>query len=226
MVEYLLDTGNYDEIKDVLDFYNIKGITTNPTILSRESGSYLSILKKLDKLLDGKQFHIQLTSTLYNDMIEEAKALKALIKSDLYIKIAVSKDGLKAIKFLSENNYNVTATAITNMNQGIMAAVSGAKYLAVYVNRTSSTGVNGNDIVKNIEDILARDNVESKVLGASYKSVYQVNESILKGAKCVTVPKDIFIDMMTTELTEKSIRKFTIDIKSKHNLTGKGLLKG
>ncbi len=219
-MEYLLDTADYEAIEKVLNYYPIDGITTNPTIVTKESGEYLNILKRLDELLDGRQFHIQLTSTNFDDMIKEAKALKSLIKSNLFLKIPVSSEGIKAIYKLSKAGYQITATAVTSLNQGVMAAKAGADYLAFYVNRTSLTGVNGNDVINEIETIFERDGYKTKIIGASYKSTYQINESILKGCKSVTVPPSLFDELVMTETTSSSIEKFTKNFKDRFNKIG------
>lgn len=219
-MEYLLDTANLTDIKRTMAFYPIDGITTNPTIVSREEGDYLDILKALDKQLNGLQFHIQLTAEKYEEMIIEASLLKKLIQSDLHIKIPVSNNGIKAIKTLSDDGYKVTATAVTNLNQGLMAAKAGAIYLAFYVNRTSNTGFNGSDVIQEIKTIFKRDALETKIIGASYKSVYQVNESILKGCDSVTVPLDLFKGMIETSVTKDSIKRFTSDFKGRFGTVG------
>lgn len=224
-MEYLLDTANYDYIKNVMGVYPIEGITTNPTILSKEKAPYLEVLRNLDTLLAGKQFHIQLTATSVEEMLEEAACIKDLIKSDLYIKVPVSKEGIKVMRILSKRGYKITATAVTSLNQGLMAAKAGATYLAFYVNRTSNTGVNGNDVIKDIKTIFQRDGIETKIIGASYKSLYQVNESILKGCDSVTVPVDLFEGMVVTEVTTKSVTKFTADFTRRYNGIGPKLYK-
>jgi fructose-6-phosphate aldolase 2 len=219
-MEYLLDTANLNDIKTIMSFYSIDGITTNPTIISREEGAYLDILKALDNQLNGLQFHIQLTAENYEDMIEEAGMLEKIIQSDLHIKIPVSKDGLKAVKTLANDGYKVTATAVTSLNQGLMAAKAGATYLAFYVNRTSNTGINGNDVIQDIKTIFKRDTFKTKIIGASYKSVYQVNESIIKGCDSVTVPLDLFNGMVKTSVTKDSIKRFTSDFKGRFGHIG------
>lgn len=224
-MEYLLDTANYEAIKSAMDVYPIDGITTNPTILSKEKAPYLEVLRNLDTLLAGKQFHIQLTATTVEDMLEEAACIKELIKSDLYIKIPVSKEGIKVMRILSSRGFKITATAVTSLNQGIMAAKAGATYLAFYVNRTTNTGVNGNDVIADIKTIFNRDGIDTKIIGASYKSLYQINESMLKGCDSVTVPEDLFEGMVVTEVTTKSVIKFTEDFTARYNGIGPKLYK-
>ncbi|MCF7925131.1 MAG: fructose-6-phosphate aldolase [Candidatus Izimaplasma sp.] len=224
-MEYLLDTANKQLIKDILNYYPIDGITTNPTIMTKEPGAYLDILSDLDTLLDGRQFHIQLTSITFPDMVEEAKRLNDIIQSELYLKIPVSHEGIKAIYKLSKQGFKVTATAVTNLNQGIMAAKAGASYLAFYVNRTASTGINGNDVINEIISIFKRDGYQTKIIGASYKSIYQINKSILNGCKSVTVPPTLFKELMETTVTKESIEQFTNNFKDRFKQIGPSIYK-
>ncbi|MEC9485713.1 MAG: transaldolase family protein [Candidatus Izemoplasma sp.] len=224
-MEYLLDTADKKAIEQVLSYYPIDGITTNPTIISKESGAYLDILKNLDTLLDGRQFHIQLTSETFEDMIKEANLLKKVIQSDLYLKIPVSDHGIKAIYKLSKAGYKITATAVTSLNQGIMAAKAGAEYLAFYVNRTSLTGIDGNTVINDINAIFERDGYQTKIIGASYKSTYQINESILKGCDSVTVSPELFDNLVNTETTSNSIEQFTQHFTERFGQVGPSIYK-
>lgn len=211
---YIIDSANTEFIKEMLEHYDVLGITTNPTIISKESKPYKELLQELDHLLQGRDLHIQLTEESYEGMIQEAKKLKQLITTNLHIKIPVSKNGFKAIKTLSNEGYSVTATAICNVNQGIMAALAGAEYLAVYVNRLSNSGIDGNQVIKEIKTLLKQNNLSTKIVGASYKSIYQVTTSLLNGADQVTVGPDLFDKLFHSEVTDASVTQFTKDFKT------------
>jgi fructose-6-phosphate aldolase 2 len=225
-MELLLDTADVDYIKQAIKFFPIDGITTNPSIIVKEKKPYLALLKELDIVLNGKQFHIQLTATTYEEMLAEAKAYKNIISSKLCIKIPVSKDGIRAIIQLKKEGFCITATAVTTLAQGLLAAKSGADYIAFYINRTSNSGINGNDIVKQLSYILERDKYHTMIIGASYKSVFQINESILKGCKSMTIPKELFDSFTYSSITNYSILKFDEDIKKAYQTTGVKLIGG
>lgn len=211
---YLIDSANTSFIKDMMNKYEILGITTNPTIITKENKQYLPLLKELDTLLSDKDLHVQLVDETYEGMILEAHNLRKLIKTNLHIKIPVSDAGFKAIRKLSNDGLSVTATAVCTVNQGIMAAINGAEYLAVYVNRISNSGLDGNQVIKDIKDALVRYNLNTKVIGASYKSVHQVTESIRNGVDQVTVGKDLFEKLFYSDITDTSIKQFTKDFHS------------
>jgi len=208
---YIIDSADPSFIKDMMDKYEILGITTNPTIIAKENKEYIPLLQELDALLTGKDFHVQLVDETYEGMIAEANKLRKIIKTILHIKIPVSDAGFKAIRRLSSYDFSVTATAVCTVNQGIMAAINGAEYLAIYVNRISNSGLDGNAVIKDIKDALLRFNLNTKVVGASYKSVHQVTDSIRNGVDQVTVGKDLFEKLFYSDITEKSIKQFTND---------------
>ena len=208
---YIVDSADTTFIKKMMDKYEILGITTNPTIITKEEREYLPLLQELDNILNGKDFHIQLVAEDYEGMIAEAYKYRKLIKSKLHIKIPVSDAGFKAIRTLSNDGFSITATAVCTVNQGIMAAINGSEYLAVYVNRISNSGLDGNSVIKDIKDTLIKMNLETKVVGASYKSVHQVTDSIRNGVDQVTVGKDLFEKLFYSDITDKSIAQFTKD---------------
>jgi|LGVF01.1.fsa_nt_gb fructose-6-phosphate aldolase 2 len=208
---YLVDSANVVFIKKMIENYEIKGITTNPTIIGRENTQYIKLLKELKEVLNGRDFHIQLTSESFNKMKIEAEELYNLIGETLHIKVPVSTEGFKAIKYLSNKGRNVTATAVCNTNQGIMAGLCGAKSIAVYVNRITKTGMDGNKVVLEILEALKYHNLSTKVIGASYKNIEQIIISINNGIDQVTVGENLFELLFYSEVTEKAINKFTKD---------------
>ncbi|MBN2604966.1 MAG: fructose-6-phosphate aldolase [Bacilli bacterium] len=211
---YIIDSANVDFIRKILNIYQVEGVTTNPSIITKENTEYNLLLHNLVTVLNGKTLHVQLNSVLFEDMVIEATNLVEKFGDNLHIKIPVSTEGFKAISFLSKKGFHVTATAICAVNQGVMAALLGAEYLAIYVNRISNTGVDGNDVLKDIKTILHNLQSPTKIIGASYKSVYQITDSIKNGADFVTVGPDLFEKLFQSDITDQSIIQFTKDFKS------------
>lgn len=216
-MEYLLDTADLNKIKELQEIYSIDGITTNPTIIAREEVNFFPLLSNLKEVLGDKMLHVQVVGTTYEEIISEATLIKEKIGGNLYIKIPVTKDGYKAIKKLSQDGFNVTATAVCSTQQAIMAAKCGASYIAVYVNRVSDLGVDGPNICKEIREILDLNNLDAKILAASFKNVSQVNKTILNGSHSVTVGPELFEKMFYQSLTENSVEKFTKDFQDFYN---------
>ncbi len=226
-MEYLLDSADVNSIKEAVELYTLHGITTNPTLISRENKNYKKLFLELKAVLKGKDFHIQVTEVTFDGIIEEAKLIKKLVGDSVYIKIPVTDDGFKAIKYLSKNNFLITATAICNVNQAVMAALCGAKYLAVYINRITKNGGDGPEVIRAIKKIFIDNNIKTKILGASFKSISQLNISILNGCDAVTINPEMFKKMLFSEITKKSVGKFTEDFESVYgvNTTGRNLIK-
>ena len=214
---YVIDSADVNFIKEMIEIYNIQGVTTNPTIICRENkAEYFPLLKEIENVLDGRDLHIQLVSEEYKDMIAEAHKLSKIITKNLHIKIPVSQDGFKAIKTLSDDGFSITATAVCSFNQGLMAALQGADYIAVYVNRISDSGIDGNQVLGDIKDELLSRGLDTQIIGASYKSVHQISESIRLGSDQVTVGKDLFEKLFHSEITDYSIKQFTVDYNNQY----------
>ena len=111
----LLDTANLKDIKYFNTYYPIEGVTTNPTILSKEGGDVIAQLHEIRKIIgDDKELHIQVTETKFEKIIEEAEALVAAFGKNTYVKIPVTDVGLRVTKYLTDRGYKVTVTVVSN----------------------------------------------------------------------------------------------------------------
>ena len=212
-MEYLLDTANLEEIKYFNGKFPIVGVTTNPTIIANENGDYKKIINSILAIIGTeKMLHVQVLGREADIIIKEAELLKDTFEGNLYIKIPVSDEGLKAMSELKKSGFNITATGILTSQQIVMAAKAGADYMAPYVNRADNIGGDGVKVVRDAFDILSRDkNNKAKILGASFKNVKQVHESILAGAEAVTVGSDVLKQMIYHPYTDWGIEKFESD---------------
>lgn len=209
---YMLDTANISEIKRAFDLYPVTGVTTNPTIISKENRSFLEILKDIREFIgEDTMLHVQVIGTTAEEMIEEAKYLNETIGGNLYIKVPVTQQGIKAMKALKKEGYKITATAIFTAQQALMAAVSGADFVAPYVNRIDNISGNGIEVVKDIINEIKAYDLNCKVLAASFKNVQQVHEVSKLGGQSVTVNPEIMDKMLEHPLTDWSVDQFIND---------------
>lgn len=207
-----IDTANIEQIKEMIDYFPVSGITTNPTILSREKTNPFEQLKRINDILENNmQFHVQVISDNASDIVNEAIHIKRVLGEQIYIKIPVSDEGIKAMKELSKNGINVTATAIYTPMQALVAAMSGAKYVAPYVNRLSMVGQDGVSIALQIQSLLDKYNLDTQLLAASFKNVEQIFKIALGGGECVTVSPDLLKQLIKHPLTDKAIYDFKED---------------
>jgi fructose-6-phosphate aldolase 2 len=216
---YLLDTANLEDIKKAYTFYPMDGVTTNPTIISKEKGRFLDILKDIRKIIGNESMlHVQAVSLTAEKMVEEAEYLNSVIGGNLYIKIPVIPEGIKAMKILKQKGIKTTATAIFTAQQALMAAVAGAAFVAPYVNRIDNISGDGVDVVAQIVQLLSQYDLDAKVLAASFKNVQQVHSVALVGGQSVTVNLEILDAMLKHPLTDWSINQFVSDWESVYGI--------
>lgn len=213
---YMVDTADIEEIKRANEYYPISGVTTNPSIVAKEKRPFYEILCEIRSIIGKeKMIHAQAVGKKAEVILKEAEFMSNKIGGNLYIKVPVFAEGIKAMKILKEIGIKTTATAILTPQQALMAAEAGAEYLAPYINRADDICEDGIEIVANIVKLLEVGGLNNaKVLGASFKNVKQVHKTILAGAKSVTVNFATFERLLYHPLSDWSIDKFDEDWKS------------
>ena len=208
-MEFILDTANVEEIKKLTQLLCVSGVTTNPAIIAKGGNGLEETIENILSVLKEEQsFFIQVVSRDYQKMMEEAKYIHSLRKRNIYPKIPVTQEGLKAIKKCKELGIGVLATAIYTADQAFMAALNGAEYLAPYVNRMENYG-DGIAEVKDLIQMLRINQIESKVIAASFKNKKQVHELLVSGIDAVTVPPEVAYAMINHPGTESAVEDFT-----------------
>jgi fructose-6-phosphate aldolase 2 len=216
-MQYLLDTANVEQIRKAYDSYPIDGVTTNPTIISKEDTDYATLLRQIREIIgkDG-MFHVQTTQIETEGIINEAIALRDYINGNFYIKIPVIEAGIKAIKILKKMGFQVTATAIFTQQQALIAARAGADYVAPYVNRLDNIASDGVGVVEDFAKLFKVYDFKTKVLAASFKNVEQVHKISLVGAHAVTVQPELLNSMIYHPLTDAAIIDFARDWRRRY----------
>ncbi|MBO5415932.1 MAG: fructose-6-phosphate aldolase [Clostridia bacterium] len=215
-MKLILDTANLNDIKYFNEFFPIVGVTTNPTILSKEGGDIVAHLKEIRKIIgDDKELHIQVTETKCDEMVAEAEAIVACFgnKKNTFVKIPATDEGIKATGYLSAKGYKVTMTAILSASQAMIAANAGAAYVAPYVSRLENICDDGVAIVAEIQAIFDACGTETEILAASFKTVRQVLGVALTGAGASTVGSEVMHKLLAHPTTDTSIDGFAADWK-------------
>lgn len=207
-MEYMIDSADLEKIKKLNDFYPVAGVTTNPLILSRCKIDVVFAVKGIRDIIGNKMLHVQVLSEDFDGIVKDAEKLNKLGGANTYIKIPVTEDGIKAMKYLSRKGYNITATAIFTPQQALLAASAGAKYVAPYVNRLDNIAINGVEIASEIHRLLQESGADCKVLAASFSNVEQIHMVSMKGIQSMTIPVDLFPKMIFHPLTDRAIREF------------------
>ena len=201
---YLADTANLAELKELLYYFPIAGVTTNPTIIAAERQPLSKILPKILDLIGDRMIHIQMISNKAEDMLREAKTYKNQfgLGDKYFVKIPVSQEGFRAMPMLKDAGLNVTATAIFSQQQALVAARAGADWVAPYVNRLDNISSHGIEVVKSIVDNIRDYRLNTKVLAASFKTVDQVHRVSMVGSHAATISYDIIERLRSHPMTD------------------------
>jgi transaldolase len=208
-MKIFLDTANIDSIKKYNDMGLVDGITTNPTLLSKEKGNPAEIMRQIVKIVKGP-VSLEVVGTATSEMIEEAHRLKKY-GQNVVVKIPMIPDGLKAVKKLKEEGIQTNVTLIFSANQAILAAKAGAAYVSPFIGRLDDAGQEGMQVIREIVPIFQNYKFETNVLVASVRHPLHVIEAGKIGAQVVTLPPDILGKMISHPLTDKGLSAFLSD---------------
>ena len=211
-MELLLDTANLEAIRKYCDYYNIIGVTTNPSILSREKGPFFETCARIREIIgQEKQLHVQVTGRSCEEMLKEAEVITQRLGKDVYIKVPVIEEGVKAMKLMKAQGLRVTATAVVSVQQAFLAGSVGADYVAPYVNRMENLSIDPYEAVARIREIFDNQGITTKILGASFKNTQQVMRVYEMGAEAVTVSPELLTTMCSNAVTDLWVENFEKD---------------
>jgi transaldolase len=208
-MKIFLDTANLESIKKYNDMGLVDGITTNPTLLSKEKGNPAEIMREIVKIVKGP-VSLEVVGTTLEEMLEEAHRLKKY-GQNVVVKIPMMPEGLKAVKRLKSEGIETNVTLIFSTNQAILAAKAGAAYISPFIGRLDDIGQDGIGLIKEIVQILNNYQFGTNVLVASIRHPLHVIEAGKIGAHVVTLPPDILGKMLTHPLTDKGLNTFLSD---------------
>lgn len=216
-MELIIDSSNIEQIKELNDLLTITGVTTNPTILTKSGREAMDVVKDLCEVLSEDQLlFIQTVQTSFEGIMEEAKMISSIRNKNMYVKIPVTHEGLRAIKECKKLGIHTLATAIYTADQAFLAAMNGAEYLAPYTNRMCNYG-DGVQYVKDLIEMLRVNHMPAKVIAASFKNTYQVHELIKAGIQAVTVPCDVLYQMIDHPGTKIAVGEFSVNWQRAYN---------
>ncbi|HEX2107289.1 MAG TPA: fructose-6-phosphate aldolase [Nitrososphaera sp.] len=208
-MKIFLDTANIESIKKYSDMGVIDGITTNPTLFSKEKGNPTDIMREIVKIVRGP-VSLEVTGTTMEEMIDEAHRLKKY-GQNVVVKIPMIPDGLKVVRRLNEEGIQTNVTLIFSANQAILAAKAGASYVSPFIGRLDDAGHDGMTIISEIVQIFKNYQFNTEVLVASVRHPLHVTEAGKIGAHVVTLPPDILGKMISHPLTDKGLSTFLSD---------------
>ena len=193
----------------------IEGVTTNPSLISKENKPFKDIIQEICKIEDGP-ISAEVTSSDSKGMIDEALKLSE-IHQNVVIKVPITKDGLKVVKELSNKGVKTNVTLIFSATQALLAAKAGASYVSPFVGRLDDISTEGMNLVAEIQQIYRNYLFETEVIIASIRHPIHVLQSALMGADIATVPYDVLMKLIDHPLTDIGIEKFLSDWKKVEN---------
>ena len=208
-MKLFLDTANQAEVEQAVAMGVIDGVTTNPSLVAKESGDYLARAKYFCELVDGP-ISVEVLANDKDGMLAEAREL-AKIDPRIVIKLPLTAESLQAMKVLSQEGINVNATLIFSANQALLAAQAGARYVSPFVGRLNDIGQDGMTLIEEIRMIFDNANYDTEIIVASIRNPRQVTEAAMIGADIATIPFKILQQMISHPQTDLGIAKFEAD---------------
>ncbi|AJW71626.1 fructose-6-phosphate aldolase [Nitrosopumilus adriaticus] len=210
-MKIFLDTANLESIKKFNDMGLLDGITTNPSLMSKEGGNPKDAMGEITKIIKG-DVSLEVVSTDYSGMIEEGKRLREY-GDNVVVKVPMTPDGLKACKTLSSQGIPVNVTLIFSANQALLAAKSGAKYVSPFIGRLDDVGQDGMKLISDIKKIFKNyeDSIDTQILVASVRHPVHVVDAAKIGADVVTLPPTVLDKMLLHPLTKIGLENFLAD---------------
>ena len=208
-MKIFLDTANLESIKKFNDMGLLDGITTNPSLMSKEGGNPKNAMKEITKIIKG-DVSLEVVSTEFSGMIEEGKRLREY-GDNVVVKVPMTPDGLKACKSLSSEGIPVNVTLVFSPNQALLAAKAGAKYVSPFIGRLDDIGKDGMHLIQEIKEIFANYNFGTEILVASIRHPIHVVDAAKIGADVVTLPPTVLEKMLHHPLTKIGLKNFLAD---------------
>jgi transaldolase len=213
-MQIFLDTANIENIRAVAKLGIISGVTTNPSLLAKETTcDYEDVTKKICSIVSGP-VSVEVLSETADEMIKEAR-VKAKWAPNVNIKIPITADGLKATSILSKEGTKVNMTLCFSANQALLGALAGATYVSIFVGRLDDVGQDGMQVVEDTMEILNNyPELETQVIAASIRNPMHVTYAAMAGVHVATIPYAVLMQMIQHPLTDTGIKRFLADWKS------------
>jgi len=208
-MQFFLDTANLDHIREVKDLGLLDGVTTNPTLMSREGGDWREQAALICDMVDGP-VSLEVIGTTHEEMIKEAKDLVSF-GPNVVVKIPMIAEGLKAVRELTEREIKTNVTLVFSPLQALLAAKLGATYVSPFVGRLDGLAQNGMEGVDQMRTMFDNFGYDTKILVASVRHPMHVLDSALIGADVITIPYSTIMQLMKHPLTDSGLASFLAD---------------
>lgn len=214
-MKFFIDTANLDQIREAQDLGVLDGVTTNPSLMAKEGikgpENILQHYKTICDIVDG-DVSAEVIATDFDGMIREAEQLAAL-HEQIVVKIPMIKEGVKAIKYLTEQGIKTNCTLVFSPGQALLAAKAGATYVSPFIGRLDDVSTDGVELIRKIVDIYNYYGYETQVLAASIRHTMHIVQCMEAGADVSTCPLSAILGLLKHPLTDNGLEKFLADYK-------------
>jgi transaldolase len=214
-MKFFIDTANLKQIQEANELGILDGVTTNPSLMAKEGiKGEENIMKHYVTICEmvGKNVSAEVISTDFDGMVSEAKKLSAL-HGAIVVKIPMIKDGIKALKWCSDNGIKTNCTLVFSSGQAIMAAKAGANFVSPFIGRIDDANWDGVQLIEQIVHIYSNYGFKTEVLAASIRNPLHIVRCAEAGADVCTCPLDSILGLLKHPLTDIGLEKFLADHK-------------
>ena len=214
-MKFFIDTADLEQIKEANDLGILDGVTTNPSLMAKVGikghDAVTQHYKTICEIVNG-DISAEVVSTDFKGIIEEGKKLAALHKN-IVVKVPMIKEGVKAIKWFTDNGIRTNCTLVFSAGQAILAAKAGAAYVSPFIGRIDDSGWEGINLISQIAEIYAVQGYETEILAASIRNTNHIIQCAEAGADVITSPLDPILGLLKHPLTDIGLAKFLEDAK-------------
>ena len=214
-MKFFIDTANLAQIKEANELGILDGVTTNPSLMAKEgikgADAIMNHYKTICEMVDG-DISAEVISTDFNGIVEEGKKLAA-IHPNIVVKVPMIKDGVKAIKWFTDNGIRTNCTLVFSAGQAILCAKAGAAYVSPFIGRIDDGGWDGVQLVEQIKHIYTIQGFKTQVLAASIRNPNHIIRCAEVGADVCTCPLESILGLLKHPLTDIGLAKFLEDAK-------------
>jgi transaldolase len=215
-MKFFIDTADLAQIKEANDLGILDGVTTNPSLMAKVGikgeAAVTNHYKTIAEMVNG-DVSAEVVSTEFKEIIEEGKKLHA-IHPNIVVKVPMIKDGIKALKWFSDNGIKTNCTLVFSAGQAILAAKAGANYVSPFIGRIDDSSWDGVELIAQIAQIYAVQGYETEILAASIRSALHIVKCAEAGADVITSPLEPILGLLKHPLTDIGLAKFLADAKA------------
>ena len=214
-MKFFIDTANLDQISEAQNLGILDGVTTNPSLMAKEGitgdSNIINHYKKICEIVDG-DVSAEVISTEFDGMVKEGNRLSK-ISNQIVVKIPMTKNGVKALKYFSINNIKTNCTLIFSAGQALLAAKAGANYVSPFIGRLDDISSDGLSLISEIRQIFDNYNFKTEILSASIRHNMHIIDCAKIGSDVVTAPLSSITGLLNHPLTDSGLKKFLDDHK-------------